>query len=127
MVEHVNGVGDYLEDLKKHTFEKYDAFTVGEVFNMKGDELREFIGEDGHFSSIFDFSAACLSDGKHGWYDSPSIEFKKWRETIIDSQLRNQNYGFESNIIENHDEPRGVSRFCLNMPTRRQVLKCLEQ
>ena len=111
MVEHVNGVGDYLEDLKKHTFEKYDAFTVGEVFNMKGDELREFIGEDGHFSSIFDFSAACLSDGKHGWYDSPSIEFKKWRETIIDSQLRNQNYGFESNIIENHDEPRGVSRF----------------
>ena len=111
MVEHVNGVGDYLEELKKHTFEKYDAFTVGEVFNMKGDELREFIGEDGHFSSIFDFSAACLSDGKHGWYDSPSIEFKKWRETIIDSQLRNQNYGFESNIIENHDEPRGVSRF----------------
>ena len=111
MVEHVNGVGDYLEELKKHTFEKYDAFTVGEVFNMKGDELREFIGEDGHFSSIFDFSAACLSGGKHGWYDSHSIEFKKWRETIIDSQLKNQNYGFESNIIENHDEPRGVSRF----------------
>ena len=78
---------------------------------MKGDELREFIGEDGHFSSIFDFSAACLSGGKHGWYDSHSIEFKKWRETIIDSQLRNQNYGFESNIIENHDQPRGVSRF----------------
>ena len=47
MVEHVNGVGDYLEELKKHTFEKYDAFTVGEVFNMKGDELREFIGENG--------------------------------------------------------------------------------
>lgn len=111
MVEHVNGVGDYLEELKKHTFEKYDAFTVGEVFNMKGDELREFIGEDGHFSSIFDFSAACLSGGKHGWYDSHSIEFKKWRETIIDSQLINQNYGFESNIIENHDQPRGVSRF----------------
>ena len=55
--------------IKKHTFEKYDAFTVGEVFNMKGDELREFIGEDGHFSSIFDFSAACLSGGKHGWYE----------------------------------------------------------
>ena len=61
MVEHVNGVGDYLEELKKHTFEKYDAFTVGEVFNMKGDELREFIGEDGHFSSIFDFYLIFLS------------------------------------------------------------------
>lgn len=111
MVQHVDGVGDYLEELKKNTFEKYDAFTVGEVFNMKGDELGEFIGENGHFSTIFDFSAACLSDGEHGWYDSPAIEFKKWRETIINSQLQNQNYGFEANIIENHDEPRGVSRF----------------
>ena len=46
-----------MEDLKKSTFEKYDAFTVGEVFNMKPDELPEFIGETGHFSTIFDFSA----------------------------------------------------------------------
>ena len=29
------------EDLKKNTFEKHDAFTVGEVFNMKKDELGE--------------------------------------------------------------------------------------
>ena len=35
MVENVDGVGIFLEDLKKHTFQKYDAFTVGEVFNMK--------------------------------------------------------------------------------------------
>lgn len=111
MVQHVNGIGDYLEDLKKNTFEKYDAFTAAEVFNMRDDELGDFIGENGHFSTIFDFSAACLSDGEHGWYDSPAIEFKKWRETIINSQLHIQNYGFEANIIENHDEPRGVSRF----------------
>ena len=57
MVESVDGVGELLEDLKKSTFEKYDAFTVGEVFNMKPDELPEFIGETGHFSTIFDFSA----------------------------------------------------------------------
>lgn len=56
MVESVDGVGELLEDLKKSTFEKYDAFTVGEVFNMKPDELPEFIGETGHFSTIFDFS-----------------------------------------------------------------------
>ncbi len=43
MVESVDGVGELLEDLKKNTFQKYDAFTVGEVFNMKPDELPEFI------------------------------------------------------------------------------------
>ena len=111
MVESVDGVGELLEDLKKSTFEKYDAFTVGEVFNMKPDELPEFIGETGHFSTIFDFSAHTLTDGEHGWYDAPKLEFAKWRATIIQAQLETQKYGFKANIIENHDEPRGASRF----------------
>ena len=111
MVENVDGVGEFLEDLKKNTFQKYDAFTVGEVFNMKEGELDAFIGENGHFSTIFDFSAHILSDGEHGWYDAPPVDFKEWRKAITDSQLRVQNCGLEANIIENHDEPRGVSRF----------------
>lgn len=111
MVENVEGVGEYLEDLKKNTFEKYDVFTVAEVFNMHKDELSQFIGENGHFSTIFDFSAHALSDGAHGWYDAPDINFNDWRKTIINSQLQVQKCGIEANIIENHDEPRGVSRF----------------
>ena len=111
MVENVEGVGEYLEDLKKNTFEKYDAFTVAEVFNMHKDELSQFIGENGHFSTIFDFSAHALGNGAHGWYDAPDINFNDWRKTIINSQLQVQKCGIEANIIENHDEPRGVSRF----------------
>lgn len=111
MVENVEGVGEYLEYLKKNTFEKYDAFTVAEVFNMHKDELSQFIGENGHFSTIFDFSAHALSNGAHGWYDAPDINFNDWRKTIINSQLQVQKCGIEANIIENHDEPRGVSRF----------------
>lgn len=111
MVDEVDGVGELLEDLKKHTFQKYEAFTVGEVFNMKEGELDAFIGENGHFSTIFDFSAHVLSEGEHGWYDAPPVDFKEWRKAITDSQLRVQNCGLEANIIENHDEPRGVSRF----------------
>ena len=111
MVDEVDGVGELLEDLKKHTFQKYEAFTVGEVFNMKEGELDAFIGENGHFSTIFDFSAHILSEGEHGWYDAPPVDFKEWRKAITDSQLRVQNCGLEANIIENHDEPRGVSRF----------------
>ena len=111
MVENVDGVGIFLEDLKKHTFQKYDAFTVGEVFNMKEGELADFIGENGHFSTIFDFSAHILSEGEHGWYDAPPVDFKEWRQAISDSQLRVQTCGLEANLIENHDEPRGVSRF----------------
>ena len=111
MVESVEGVGEFLDELKENTFQKYDAFTVGEVFNMKQGALGHFIGENGYFSTIFDFSAHLLSDGEHGWYDARPMEFQKWREAVIASQLEGLNAGFKANIIENHDEPRGVSRF----------------
>ena len=114
MVENVEGVDALLEDLKNHTFAKKDAFTVGEVFNIGVEDLPDFIGENGHFSTIFDFSAHMLSDGEHGWYDAPPISFDAWKKAITDSQMRVQNVGFEANIIENHDEPRGVSRFLPN-------------
>ncbi|MCI8482984.1 MAG: alpha-glucosidase [Lachnospiraceae bacterium] len=110
-VEQTTGVGELLEELKRNTFAKYDAFTVAEVFNMREEELTEFIGEEGHFSTMFDFSAHCLSEGEHGWYDAPDIDFQDWKETVTKSQLKLQKVGFAANIIENHDEPRGVSRF----------------
>lgn len=111
MVEETDGVGEFLEEMKHETFEKYDAFTVGEVFNMKEDELREFVGDDGHFSSMFDFSAHELTYGEHGWYDSKRIDFKRWREILFASQKEMEGIGFKANIIENHDEPRGASRY----------------
>ena len=111
MVENAEGVDALLEDLKNHTFAKKDAFTVGEVFNIGVEDLPDFIGENGHFSTIYYFSAHMLSDGEHGWYDAPPISFDAWKKAITDSQMRVQNVGFEANIIENHDEPRGVSRF----------------
>lgn len=111
MVEEVNGVGELLEEMKRKTFEKYNAFTVAEVFNMHEDELPEFIGDNGHFSTMFDFSAHCVTFGEHGWYDSKPLDFDSWRDAIFDSQMKAKKIGFLANIIENHDEPRGASRY----------------
>ena len=111
MVESVDGVGEFLEELKENTFSRYDAFTVGEVFNMKDEALEEFVGEDGYFSSMFDFASHILSEGKNGWYDAKDIEFMEWKKAVIDSQMKCQEKAYLSNIIENHDEPRGASRY----------------
>ena len=43
MVDDVDGIGEFLQQLKLQTFKKYDAFTVGEVFNIKSGELEEFV------------------------------------------------------------------------------------
>lgn len=111
VAENVSGIGDMLEDLKKNTFEKYDAFTVGEVFNMRKNELEEFIGDNGHFSSMFDFSAQCLSFSEDGWYNAPDFTLRQYRNAIFEAQKESEDVGFMANIIENHDEPRGVSRY----------------
>lgn len=111
MVETVDGVGEMLVDLNKNTFARYDAFTVAEVFNMKEEELEEFIGEGGHFSTMFDFSGEVLTKGEHGWYDAPDLEFGRWRDTMLAELHKVETFGFYANIIENHDEPRGVSRY----------------
>ena len=111
MVDEVQGVGEYLEEMKHATFEKYDAFTVAEVFDMKEEELEEFVGDDGHFSTMFDFSCNALSECGKGWYDHKPFTFEEWRNMIIKSQQKMHGVGFLANIIENHDEPRGVSRW----------------
>ncbi len=101
MIENVRGIGELLEDL--NTFEEYGAFTVAEVFNMRKEELHEFIGENGHFSTMFDFSAHSLSLGEHGWYDSKPVEFKAFRNVLFHTQSECQDVGFLANILENHE------------------------
>ena len=111
MVEHAEGVGDLLQELKRNTFARHDAFTIGEVFNMKPGELEQFIGDEGHFSCTFDFGPQIMFFGGHGWYDAPEYDFKTWRSVIFKGQEAAKGIGFQSNIIENHDEPRGASRY----------------
>lgn len=110
MVESAKGVEELLMDLKKNTFEKYDAFSIAELFNeQKGIEC--YIGEKGCFSTIFDFGTHLLTKGEHGWYDAKPVEFSQWRETVFRGQMDCLDVGFKANIIENHDEPRGVSTY----------------
>lgn len=110
MLEDAEEIGEFLEEMKHETFDKYDAFTVGEVFNEKDSELREFIGENGHFSSKFDFAPEICGKGG-AWYEHETVTPEMYKNAIFDSQLRVADIGFLSNIIENHDEPRGVCRY----------------
>lgn len=111
MVEKTEGIGELLGELKEKTFAVHDAFTVGEVFNMKEGALEEFVGDDGYFSSMFDFAPHMVSEGECGWYDARDVDFHAWKKAIIDSQLNCQGKAYLANIIENHDEPRGASRY----------------
>lgn len=111
MIEEAEGIGQFLQELRTETFQKHDAFSVGEVFNMKEGELEHFVGDEGYFSTMFDFAPLETTLGGHGWYDAPGYDFFRWRKAVTESQLLCQGVGFLANIIENHDEPRGASTY----------------
>lgn len=111
MLQDASGIGEFLGEMRDRTFRKYDAFTVGEVFNEKPDELPDFIGEDGYFSSMFDFNETIFGGSPKGWYDAKPITPDDYKKCCFESQAKTGDIGFLSNIIENHDEPRGVSRY----------------
>lgn len=111
MLQEAEGIGAFLTEMRDRTFKKYDAFTVGEVFNEKPDEVPAFIGDDGYFSSMFDFNETIFGCSEKGWYDARPITPDDYKKCCFDAQAKVGDVGFLSNIIENHDEPRGVSRY----------------
>ena len=115
----------FLQELKERTFAKYNAFTVGEVFNETDEELHFFIGKDGVFSSIFDFKQTMLGQEGKGWFDHSLPTADEFKESIFQAYERADSIGILSTIIENHDEPRGVSHYIAEGPVNDTSKKAL--
>ena len=111
MLEEAAGIGEFLGEMRDRTFKPHDAFSVGEVFNAKDDELPDFIGNNGYFSSMFDFNETIFGGSEKGWYDCKEITPDDYKRCCFETQAKMGDFGFVSNIIENHDEPRGVSHY----------------
>lgn len=111
MLQDAEGVGEFLGEMRDRTFLPHNAFTVGEVFNEKEEELPDFIGDNGYFSSMFDFAESTFGNSDKGWYDRLPITPDDYKRCCFHSQKRVGEIGFLSNIIENHDLPRGASYY----------------
>ena len=111
MLEHATGVHDFLQEMKREAFAPYHAFTIGELFNFHPEELEKFIGDDGCFESIFDFSTHLIGASKKGWYDCKKVTAEQYKKVVFANKEVSQEIGTMANIIENHDEPRGVNHY----------------
>ena len=106
------GIEEFLSELAKETFKIYNAMTVAETPMLEYERYNDFIGDDGFFTMIFDFSYTDLDMTKDGFYyslrDIPIIEL---RDAIFESQLTQQKYGWGAPFLENHDLPRSLNKF----------------
>ena len=109
MITEAEGIGDFLGEMRDRCFKPHHAFSVGEVFNETEAQIPEFIGEKGYFSSMFDFRAHSSARSELGWYDAGIVTPNMYRDACFLTQKLVNPVGFISTIIENHDEPRGVS------------------
>lgn len=71
-------------------FAPYEAFTIGE---------------------LFDFEPHLQGMSEKRWFDYKEITPDKYRNAVFKSKRIADGIGMMANIIENHDEPRGVSRY----------------
>ena len=111
MLAEAEGIGEFLGEMRDKAFAHYDAFTVGEVFNEKEEDLPLFIGDGGYFSTMFDFSSELYGRSDKGWFDTKRIDIDAYRGCMFGAHEKIGDIGFYSTIIENHDEPRGASRY----------------
>ena len=111
MLQYADGVHAFLQEMKQEAFAPYQAFTIGELFDFREEELERYIGAEGCFESIFDFAPHLIGASGKGWYDCRKVTPDEYRDTVYNSKKMSQHIGLEANIIENHDEPRGVSRY----------------
>ncbi|GAA3009506.1 glycoside hydrolase family 13 protein [Tetragenococcus solitarius] len=105
------GIGKFLNELKKETFEKYNCVTIGEASGVDYKEYEEFIGKDGYFSMIFDFHYADIDvESGTDWFKRSNWQVKDFKQLLAQSQETLQKAGWAANFIENHDQPRALSK-----------------
>ena len=108
------GIGDFLTELREQTFDKHDCITVAEAAGVPYDQLGEYIGENGYFSTLFDFSYSELYNYGPGWHTCKSAwewPITDLRDKMFASQLETEKIGFGAGYFENHDYPRACEKF----------------
>lgn len=109
----VKGIDVLLQELKKRTYGRNDYMTVAEAPGVKGEQLREYIGEEGHFSMIFDFSYTDI-DLYPGelWLKKRPWTLEEFKQNLFANQHAVEAVGgWAANYLENHDQPRSINKY----------------
>lgn len=112
-VRNVKGIEAFLRELKNEVFDPLDCITVSEAVDVPYSSLGDYIGERGCFTMMFDFSYTNfdLEGNDEKWHRRKNWTVKEFRELLFKSQEEIQKTGWPAVFIENHDQPRAVSKF----------------
>ncbi|MBD1379636.1 glycoside hydrolase family 13 protein [Metabacillus arenae] len=107
------GIQDFLGELKESVFSKYDIMTVGEADGVLPDEAAFLYTNEvtGKFNMLFQFEHMGLDSGPGGKWEVVPWNLGELKQVITKWQTGLHNNGWNTSYLENHDQPRSVSRF----------------
>ncbi len=113
MIANTDGILDYLHEFKSSVQEGTDIFTVGEANGVSAGELSEWVGTDGVFDMVFEFSHVNIDlPNEMNWCETRAWTLPEFKALFTASQKTTESTGgWYPVFLENHDQPRSVCHF----------------
>ena len=108
MTVNTEGILDYLREFKEKVTEGKDIFTVGEANGVPAEQLPQWVGANGVFDMIFEFSHL---RGPEVWCRAGDWKLKDLKKALTASQAATAENGWYPAFFENHDQPRSINTF----------------
>ncbi|WP_239614959.1 glycoside hydrolase family 13 protein [Cohnella mopanensis] len=105
-------IHEYLQEMNREVLSKYDVMTVGEMPGVTADEAKLYTGKDRkELQMVFQFEHMDIGSGTGGKWDLAPWTLGQLRGILHKWQVGLANDGWNSLYLNNHDQPRMVSRF----------------
>ena len=102
-------VHEYVGEMVDEVFDEYGAMTVAETYDVDPGEARRFVVEDG-LDMVFPFDHVKIDEGEAGPWDVLDWDLAALK-AVTDRWQHEPGEGWIGMYLNNHDQPRSVSRF----------------
>jgi len=113
MEANTTGILDYLHEIQENVFDGHDVFTVGEANGVPAEDLDKWVGDNGVFDMLFEFSHMDVQfpGGAEVWCHAKPWPLTALKKALTASQTATANNGWYPIFFENHDQPRCINHF----------------
>ncbi len=119
-------IHEFLQEMNREVLSRYDLFTVGETPGLSVERALKYVQEDRHeLEMVFTFDHVSLDGGDHGKWSQKRTDLVELKKAIMKWVKGCENGGWNSLYLDNHDQPRAVSRFGDDGEYREMSAKCL--
>ena len=118
---------EFLKELYDRSLSRYDSFTVGESYNPhEEDAIRYVMEESRELDSIFNFAHLDSDNIAGAKYFKKPFDLKQFKKGLLGNQNRLREGGWNTLVLENHDNQRSVNRFGIDTERYRfEAATCL--